>query len=112
MTEDFDGVVVLHVEGLWGVRLLDPIPVEDKPDRGLDELLPVAVGVHQLPEGRALLDLELDHLPVLTDHFQVELLGFVVLSHHGSRMITRDVKRFELEIFAVGKRSVGWLVVG
>ena len=73
--EYLNGVPVLHVLPAGRVRLLQSLAVEDEPHVGGHQLLAVAVGVDQLSEGRARLDLELDDLSVLPDHLQVELLG-------------------------------------
>ena len=40
---DLDDVVVLHLEGLWSVVVVDPLAVEQKPQRSHRNALPLAV---------------------------------------------------------------------
>ena len=58
------------------------------------EARPLAVGGHQLLEGRVFLDLELHDVPVLSHHLQVDVLGvglvLCLARHDHSRQVTLE----------------------
>ena len=75
--EDLDLVAVLQTAGLGDVLLVEASAVEGEADVLSADALPLAVGIHQLPERGGLLDLELYWGPAgAVRHTQVDV--FVV----------------------------------
>ena len=67
---DLDDVVVLHVEGLWGVVVVDASAVEEEAEGGGGDAHPVRVRLLQLPHQRSHLHPEVHLVAVLTHHLR------------------------------------------
>merc|ERR1719498_1094394 len=70
-----DEVLVFQTQLVRGVVGSDPLAVDHKADlRGL-QTQAAAVGVHELPQRRGLLDLELDLAALLVLHLELDVCG-------------------------------------
>ena len=72
---DIDLVAIVHLERLRRVIVLDPLAVEYKSALIVRQALTLAVGLHQLLQLRAFLDLEKDFAAILRLDLDVELFA-------------------------------------
>lgn len=69
-----DSVPFLHLQRCRCVVLVDWLTIKAESHNLHGQTRPVAVGVHQLSQGRVFLDLELHDGVVLSQHLQVDVL--------------------------------------
>jgi len=74
LLEHFDSVAVLHVQGLGSVTFVDASSVKRKPDGLESQASSFAVGAHEFLEGGVAFDLELDDVPILAHHLEIDVL--------------------------------------
>lgn len=65
-----DAIQLLHVQGLWGVLLVDPVAVEEEAVGALLSTHAGAVGIHELLQLGGLFDLELDLIAFCVAHLR------------------------------------------
>merc|ERR1719188_1373321 len=72
---DIDEVLVLQSQLLGRVIGRNPLAIDHEAHLRSLQAKAAAISVHQLPERRRLLDLELDLAPLLVLHLQLDVLG-------------------------------------
>merc|ERR1739838_636482 len=94
-------VILFHLESLRGRSIIDPSPVEQKPQGCNRDTNPLGVGLLQFPHLSSLLHPEVDFVGILSNNLEFDV--FSVISRTSSLFLVNlnDIVLFHFESFGV-----------
>merc|ERR1739838_304021 len=94
-------VILFHLESLRGLIIIDPSPVEQKPQGCNGDTNPLGVGLLQFPHLSSLLHPEVDFIGILSNNLQLDVFSVISSSPSLFLVNLNDIVLFHLESLGV-----------